>query len=311
MNIIISSLNNISVIATDVKDFDSAKLFIAKSIPNQDKALFSLTKGEFTYPLKATKVNSLEKNEFYGYRLSAVTSLQNGEYTFSAAIDKDTLTTSLEIENNNDLIDEHDPVLIVGRRINPVTAEILSQDLGSQQITFYMRAKYDGVSFLGEGSGKKVYVDFIPVDKKLLTIDDKTFDFISMELTNITPIQAPNGSDEQWMALKWNLPYVITKDAGTVPFQITVAAMNDSQLLTYIWQTYQSSLTVSKNIGFRAGINVQPETEVVNTIIKRLDDLEEVVGYQSDDIADNDRVVILDCGWGGSSLLLVDEEDVR
>ena len=172
-----------------------------------------------------------------------------------------------------------------------------------------MRAKYDGVSFLNES--KKVYIDFIPVDTSILTIEGKTFDFLSMELKNITPISAPNGSDEQWMALKWKVPYVITKDAGTVPFQITIAEMNDEQLLSYIWQTFQSSITISKNIGFRAGLNVQPETEIVNTIIKRIEDLEEVVGYQSDDIADNDKIVILDCGWGGSSLLLVDEEEER
>lgn len=311
MNIIISSLSKITIVAEEIKDFDSAKLFISKSIPNQDKAIFSLTREDFTYPLKAVKVASLEKNEFYGYRLTTISALNDGSYYFNATFqDEETLVSdAFMIESNDDLIDEHDPVLIIGRKINPVTAEILQQDLGSQQITFYMRAKYDGVSFLDES--KKVYIDFVPVDKSILTIEGKTFDFLSMELKNITPISAPNGSDEQWMALKWKVPYVITKDAGIVPFQITIAEMNSENLLSYIWQTFQSSITISKNIGFRAGLNVQPETEVVNTIIKRLEDLEEVVGYQSDDIADNDKIVILDCGWGGSSLLLVDEEEEK
>ena len=134
MNIIISSLSKITIVAEEIKDFDSAKLFISKSIPNQDKAIFSLTREEFTYPLKAVKIDSLEKNEFYGYKLTTISALNDGSYYFNATFENEETLVSdaLVIESNDDLIDEHDPVLIIGRRINPVTTEILQQDLGSQ-----------------------------------------------------------------------------------------------------------------------------------------------------------------------------------
>jgi len=62
--------------------------------------------------LIATQKNSLEKNDFYGYQLSSRVSVPNGEYTFKIG---NLEIESFIIQGDETLIDEHEPIYIIGR----------------------------------------------------------------------------------------------------------------------------------------------------------------------------------------------------
>jgi hypothetical protein len=87
-----------------------------------------------------------------------------------------------------------------------------------------------------------------------------------------------NESDEQWILLKWIVPFAATKNAGDVV--IALAVLDNA---TYIWQTIPTKLTVLPNIGLRPAVPVTPEgepasenlVEYIGTLEDRIKELEE------------------------------------
>ena len=123
MNIVISSLG---INKTGVSsDLDSAKLFIEKSINNQKELIAEilLSNESSSYPLFAEQSSALEKNEFFGYRLVSRVSVPSGTYSLKIG---DYKLDDFVIEEQETLIDEHDPVYIIGRKINPIKTEVVA-----------------------------------------------------------------------------------------------------------------------------------------------------------------------------------------
>lgn len=296
MNIIISSLSEIKKTGTGA-DLDSAKLFIAKSIENSASLLMNIQLiGNGIYPLIATQKDSLEKNDFYGYQLNSRVFVPNGEYIFKIG---NLEIESFIIQGDKTLIDEHEPIYIIGRQINPIAAQIVAEDANSQQFTFYIKNKYDGVSFIDES--KAIYADYIPVNKEDLPLNTN---FLSDRLAVVyEDIMPPYGQESEWILLKWSLPYLATKTAGVVNFQISVInAFGDSR--EYTWQTLPSSFKVSKNLAPRGDTVLTPEEtsiladliDDVNEIKEDVNALEVFVGNQADDDLGNDFEILISGG---------------
>jgi hypothetical protein len=77
-----------------------------------------------------------------------------------------------------------------------------------------MKKKYDGISFVDES--KAIYIDYIPVDKSALP---ENANFLSDKAIVITEnVLPPNGQENEWILIQWNLPPQATAEAGTVKF---------------------------------------------------------------------------------------------
>ena len=299
MNIVISSLNSIKLtgLQTGSQDLDSAKLFIAKTI-SEEAIDITLKKGTETYPLIKTLSPALEKNDYLGYKLSSRIHVPDGMYTISAT--NISATATVELINNQELVDEDDAILVIGRNINPVMTQVVAQDINSQQLTFYIKRKYDGISFLTTEEAeehKEVYFDYIPVDPADLP-DGKAF-LSDRAIVISEDIIPPNGQEGEWIMLKWNLSSIATKTAGVVKFAISVTDQFGDER-SYTWQTLPSSFTVYPNLGFRTGITITPAeesvfTELVNNVRVLKDDvnaIEEFLGDQTDTDPDNDEEIL-------------------
>lgn len=316
MNIIISSLNTdgLKITGSDT-DIDLAKLFIAKDLNITPLRIeLSTVKTEdgltstITYPLSIIESLSLNKDLFNGYELSAKTSIPLDSYNIKFYIQGQdnpiVFATLLNIENG--LVDEHEPVYIIGRQINPVKTQIVAQDVNSQQICFYIKKRYDGISFLDDS--KQVYVDYIPVDKSLLVDEDgNVIAFLSDAILEIEDDPDPIDQEGDWLLLRWNVPPAATKLAGSVTFGISVLNnFNNQELIDYCWQTFPSTFTVSKNIGLRSiPVASAEELSQFTTLINEVADirsdvnaLEAFVGNQTDEDLNNDVEVII--GGGGA-----------
>lgn len=300
MNIIISSLNPIALKITqmEITDFDSAKLWVHTSLNLQDIDLTLVFEGQFFYPLTIIKDASLNKNNYNGYRLMSEASLGNGIY--SLMINQVLTDYNISISAEESLIDEHEPVYIIGRYINPIKTQIVEQDVNSQQIRFYIKKKYDGISFLD--NSKKIFVDFIPVDGKYTLPDGSLTDiagptpFLSDEITidNIIELEkAPQGQVGEWLCLIWNLPYDAMRKAGTVKFDVSVIDESE-ETRAYTWQTLPSSYAVLPNLGFRSALVHVPEIEnSMAQLTRDVRDIETMLGMQSDDDPNNDSTITI------------------
>ena len=303
MNIIIESLSSVRQTGSS-HDFDSLKIFISKSITEAESMTFTLQNidNNNLYPIEKIKVKSLEKNNYFGYSVSSEFWIPAGRYRLLSAPSVPQATFDIIVDDST-LIDEHEPILVIGRRINTVNTPIIAQDAGSQQLSFYIKKKYDGISF--DDPSKKIMFDYIPVDKTLLEKDGKTLAFLSSRATKISGnVIPPAGQSGEWLLLKWDLPYSATKDAGIVQFAISVI---DSAWDTrnYTWQTFPSSFTVSPNLGFREGAPEITEEEV--SVVRELADrvnatessiiaIEDKLGNQTDGDSSNDTDIVFDGG---------------
>ena len=306
MNIIISSLSEIKKTGVS-SDLDSAKLFISKLIPNDQLLSTIKLEGNGVYFLTAVPSSSLDKNDYFGYFLTTDTFIPNGTYTFVIG---DLSIDSFVLENNEQLIDQHNPIYIIDRKINPVTTTIVAEDVNSQQLTFYINKKYDGISFIDES--KTIYVDYIPLNLKELIengIVPKETTFLSDKVQVISEdVYAPDKQNREWIMLQWNLPPFATKINGTVNFAISVVdKFGDNS--AYVWQTLPSSFVVSKNLAKRPEIViVSPEDPpILSNLVDQINDLQQdvtslevLLGNQSDEDPSNDEEVII--GGGGAPI---------
>ena len=129
MNIILSLVNDsieARVVRPTENDIDALKLFVSKQIT--DDVAITLEKDSYRLNLTKTRDTGLDKNEFIAYRLSSEFSV-TGDYALY--VNGNATDVTLNLEDNSNLIDEHSPVLVIGRRIGSVTTEIIAQDVYS------------------------------------------------------------------------------------------------------------------------------------------------------------------------------------
>jgi hypothetical protein len=126
-------------------------------------------------------------------------------------------------------------------------------------------------------------------------------EFISDPAIVITEdIIPPNGQEGEWIMLKWNLPYLATKMAGTVRFAVSVIDHYGDER-SYTWQTFPSSFNVSQNIGLRTGLTLTPADESIlgelvdnmQTLQTDVDAIEMYLGEQTDEDPANDKEILI------------------
>lgn len=307
MNIVVMSLDNIKLTNFDPNafyDLDEIRLFISNDFSTEKPSVSLVNSHEFI----VEEDLSIAKNSFKGYRLWAKQTIPEGAYSFIINTEEGQSETDLiNLKEKQLLEDEHEVILIKDRKISPVTTTIVAGDLNSQQLTFYIKRKYDGISFLDES--KKIYFDYIPINKEDRTLIDETtgekieLPFVSSDDVIVAFMEEPPiGQEGEWMAVKWNLPASATNTRGSVKFAMSV--IEDGK--KYVWQTLPSSFVVSEGIGPRfvstpingTFITTEELFNSINNVENRVDEVEELLGYQADDNIDNDVEVII--GGGGA-----------
>lgn len=304
MNIIVSSNKEIKIVDNSVTDINKAKLFIANDlISNVENVKVSLKLStiistydnqDLNYTLffliTATHSAKLDKQNYRGFVLSCQTAIPSMENGYSAVlkIDNNDIGTVNSLNLNNILEDDSSVVLITDRTIAPITTAMVAEDRNSQQITFQIKEMYDGVSFLDD---KKIFVDYIPVDKELLEKDGDLRPFLSREITEKIPIILDG---ENWIRLKWNVPWQAMKQQGVVKFSIAVV----DEKRNYIWQTFASSFTVFPNLGMRPPVEFSSSDEAsqFSNLITEVDNLKTLLGNQSNLDTSDDEEVLFNAG---------------
>lgn len=324
MNIIISSLNvdGIKITGNTGSDINFIKVFVSKELSiipkridvsrntNLDSSGLAST---ITYPIALIRTEGFDKDDYFAYILTAKTSIPLSTYVINFVyassleqIEQEEFVKVGEQEISNLLEDEHEPIFINGRQINPVTTPIVAGDVKSQQLSFYIKKCYDGVSFLDES--KQIYIDYIPVD----FTPTEDCHFKSDPINEILDDPDPASQMGDWLLLKWNVPAEAMKKAGSVRFGLAVLnkTVEDNKTIDYCWQTFPSSFSVSPNIGLR-GFPVAPEESVsaYSEISNRVTDVESFLGYQTDDESNNDKEVVV--GGGNASEYIASEEVIN
>ena len=318
MNIILSSLDEQGIRITkktEVEsngnigiDIDSIQLFIAKSIESPETINIALQKEGDSIPkyiLNKINYKNLEKDRFLGYKLIPMFNVPYGSYSFIISQGDIIITSELfSIVDSNILIDEHEPSRIINRTIGPINSKIIAQDVNSQQLSFYIRKKYDGVSFID--SNKSIWFDYVPLDpndlKNNLVIDENGESVVPTFLSSgdievVENILPPFEQEGEWVLLKWTPPYLATKVAGQVSFALSIVSTRGER--TYTWQTEPSSFEVLPNIGFRVGaVATHSEKTNFNQLFDRVDSIETFLGNNTDDIPSNDQELVV---GGGSA----------
>lgn len=306
MNIIISSLTSedVRIVGNGSYDIDYLKVFISKTLeitPASLELAYTTIESDmaktYKYSLKLIKAPHYDKDNYYAYQVNSICSIPEYAYNITFKYitqeQEQNLLFSETLTVFNALEDEHEPVMIIGRNINPVTTTIVAGDVNSQQIRFYIKKCYDGVSFLDES--KEIYVDYIPVN---FTPPENAPDleFYSSKITEISDAD-PESEEGDWILLKWRVPPDAMAAAGSVTYGISVLSNTDK---SYVWQTVPSTFTVLRNIGLR-GIPVESSEEAtklsellsnIDSLQEDVDNLNELVGNQADEDIYNDEEII-------------------
>ena len=304
MNIIIPSLdtNSIRITGATSSDINLVRLYIATSLitnPTEENiglllessvAIDDLVADTY-YSLIVTYAPSLNRQGYYCYTLASelsIPSMASG-YKATITIGDSSFVISSALSISNELEDEEETCVINNRTIGAIKTTIVAEDRNSQQLSYLIREKYDGVYFLDEN--KKIYADYIPLDKTLLS---EEVNFLSDEIIEKTPVEK-NG--EKWLLLRWNLPPAVTKFSGTIKYAFSVVS-NDQE---YIWQTLPSSFTISANLGRRPSIPVEAPAQLsqLNELTQSVDELTTLMGYQSDEDPNNDIPLTISAGTAG------------
>ena len=263
MNIIVSNAGEVRFTQYSdslVYDVNTIKLYISKDynkIPKSINLYYEDKESDIgkylSYDLSVVEDGTT--TNYNQYKLTSATSIPGYSYTITIKFNDG---SSIIIENtvlitNDVLVDEHSPLEVHERTIvvSKNSNILVAQDSRSQCITFMIKEKYDGISFLDQT--KEIFVDFIPVGYKP---DEGEPAFFSDLIKVREWMPKVNESDEQWILLKWIVPFAATKTAGDVT--IALAVLDNA---TYIWQTVPTKLTVLPNIGLRPAVPVTPEGE--------------------------------------------------
>ena len=288
MNIIVSSLttNGIKIVNHEggAVDIDKIKVYSAKSINIRPVEIELVSNGVIdedlistpTYRLLLNENSTLEKNNYLGYDVSCSFAIPSQAYTATIVYSDNINSTKIDLPSSltvfNDLEDEHKEVIINDRTISKIESVIVAQDYHSQQIRFLIKEHYDGISFID--SHKKIYVDYIPVNfKPYIAEDGSKVNFLSSQITEINKV-ARDG--QNWLILKWDVPYTAVENAGNVKFAISVVNLETPM---YIWQTMPSTFTVQPNLAVREGLPIVPEenSNALTDALARIGVLEDFV----------------------------------
>lgn len=217
-------------------------------------------------PLKQDGNLTLEK--YFGFVPEATLVFPAKEYDCTLLIGEKEYMVGKFAFANNAMVDEHNALVVKDRTITVVNKEVMlvAEDHLSQEITFLIKEKYDGISFLDET--KKVYVDYIPVG--YIPQEGQPAFFSD---NRITRSYAPSDENEDnWIYLKWRVPNIATRKAGQLSFAIAVLGSE------YVWQTQPATLMIYPNIGFRGTdipfVPTDPE-EALTELEERISSIEE------------------------------------
>lgn len=192
-----------------------------------------------TISLKQDESLTLEK--YFGFVLKAAEALPAKLYTCTLITEDKEYPVGEFSFTNSSMTDQHNVLMIRDKTITVVNKEVMlvAEDHLSQEVTFLIKEKYDGISFLDDT--KKIYVDYIPVGYKPAEGDPAFFSD-----DQITRSHAPKTDDgDNWIYLKWRVPNTATHKAGKLSFALAVIGTD------YVWQTQPAILTVYPNIGLR------------------------------------------------------------
>ena len=277
-------------------NIEEINFYIAKTLQYEDINL-KLQQQRSVYPFLLTQVDTNTNYNIYRVLFSYPVSLNAREYLFILCFDD---IQSLEIgsislnaihyeiestaflmmrssrnlteDPSSDwtfgLTDEDEPVDIIDRNIIFSNKQniVLAEDNISQCITFRLARFYEGIDFMT----KDIYVDYVSLYDNKIYSRQITKDIIKTEFLN----------EIEYILIPWVLTYNITRQAGTLKFDIS--AIDNLETLTqdkyqYVWQTSPSSLTILPNLGKRAIFPVSPEdnsdSEKMLNAIKELQDL--------------------------------------
>lgn len=288
MNIIILEDYNIRVTqqSTDYMDINTLRFFVKKD--SSGGGLYTLSNlnlsfvekidfnGELidgltlNYSIGIECNEDLETSNYIGYSINSMTAFPAKEYQCSLKFSDSTEITLAPLKlYNNYAADEHGALRVNERTIDVShnTNTLVAEDNLSQVITFLIKEKYDGISFLDDT--KKVCVEYVPVG---YVPAEGYKDFYSDEIS-VKYYAADVEEEERWMYLKWKVPRAATYYAGQMPFAISVT---DNE--GYVWQTIPAYLTILPNIGRRNGTAPEAPSEDYSTLESRVVALEEFSG---------------------------------
>ena len=314
MNIIIVSENTSTVTNETSTDLDTVRLFIAKTynyIPVEATLRAESEEDGLTvsheYLASIIPAPSLNKKEYLAYTMTSRCAIPLLEYTLTLTETAHTnpLTLSPKITLNNQLADEHVPIMIIGRNIGTINTPIIAGDRRSQEFTFYIQKKYDGVSFFDDT--KEFWADYIPVDFKPPE-EFPDLEFYSSRISEIHEVVLED-MEGDWLSLKWEVPDEAMAKVGTVKFAISILEKTENGTYPYVWQTAPSSFKVSPALGKRMALPIDPAddvtaiTELINDVEElktTTSSLNELMGYQADTDSNNDTEVYV--GGGGAPI---------
>lgn len=241
--------------------------------------------------------DSLTLEKYFGFVPKVGDAFPAKNYTCTLIVNGAKYNVGEFIFANNSMIDQHNALMIKDKTITVVNKEVMlvAEDHLSQEITFLIKEKYDGISFLDET--KKVYVDYIPVGYAPQAGEPS---FLSDN--HIVRSYAPNTTDgDNWIYLRWRVPNTATRKAGKLSFALAVLGSD------YVWQTQPASLTVYPNIGFRGTeepfIPSEPESdEALTELEERISTIEE--NYLSMTGAGNEYGLVSSADDGDDEILL-------
>lgn len=271
MNIIISSLGTdgvrfVNYDSSSSYDINKIKVFISKAlelIPEalelyyNDPSIDDAIESNPTHALPLALNSAFEKPNYYCYDIHSDFAIIQQSYTASLKFnDGYHVAMPQNVQVFNGLEDEHGAIVINDRTIGKIPTVLVAEDYASAQITFLIKERYDGVSFLDEN--KKIYIDYIPVGFKPFQDDldpNNIINFLSDEIIEKNVVMMDGAP---WIKLHWNVPSTATKTAGTVKLALSVISITEPM---YVWQTLPTTMTISPNLGLRPIVPVIPDEE--------------------------------------------------
>ena len=295
---------------TEYAEIDTVRVYIQKSadtsqpiaVPTALRLECSEEPGDDGMPFYLKETISLKQDgnltldKYFGFVPSAAAAFPAKPYVCTLIADDVEYEVGTFNFANNSMLDEHNALLVKDKTITVVSKDtmLVAEDHLSQEITFLIKEKYDGVSFLD--NTKKVYVDYIPVGYKPAEGQPAFFSD-----NHITRSVASNISDqENWIYLRWRVPNTATHKAGKLSFALAVLGSD------YVWQTQPATLTVYPNIGFRGTdmpfVPTDPEEETLAELEERISLIED--NYVSVAGANNEYGLVSSANDGDDEILL-------
>lgn len=245
---------------------------------------------------------TLDLKNYAGYRVSATNAFPAKQYTCSVVVNEVKYAVGARTFGfaNNTQTDEHNALVVNDRTITVVNQNVMliAEDHLSQEITFLIKEKYDGISFLDDT--KVVYVDFVPIGYVPREGEPAFFSD-----SDITRSYAPSQGDENWIYLRWRVPKSATYNPGNLPIALSVLGSDG-----YVWQTAPAYLQILPNIGRRGTEEPTAPTDpdaILTILDERVAAIEEnyiALTSSADSSGENDYALTASSDDGDDEILL-------